>query len=88
MSDELWLKAMKKLETDKSDFSGRDVGIIVGFIDTYKKSIPEGIQTQILRDVSVYKKYDAIAMWVGQGGLIDYEPKFITELVKIFGIEE
>ena len=85
--NELWIKAMNKLKDDKSEFSGRDIGVIVGFIDTYKKPISKGIENQILKDVSIYKKYDAIAMWIGDGGLIEHEPEFIRGLVGLFGIE-
>ena len=87
MTDELCLKAMEKLKTDKSKFDSEDVFKVVGFIYGYPKRISKDIIQQIKKDMGIYKKYDAIAMWVGVGGLIEYESEFITELVRMFGIE-
>lgn len=86
--NKLWINAMNKLKEDRSMFDSDDIFNIVEFINDYKKTMPEGIINQIEKDVRLYKKYDAIAMWVGDNGLISYEPEFITELVKMFGIEE
>lgn len=88
MVNELHNQSMEKLKTDRSDFDTDDIFSIVGFINDYEKVIPEEIINQIKKDVGIYKKYDAIAMWVGVGGLIEYESEFITELVRMFGIEE
>lgn len=86
--NELWIKSMNKLKEDRSKFSNDDIFNIIKFINDYKKIIPEGIVCQIEKDVKIYKKYDAISMWLGDGGLICYEPEFIKELVKMFDIEE
>ncbi len=83
----LWDKAMKKLKIDRGMFSVDDIFRIVK-LEHHEHSLSMGIIEQIKRDVGLYPKYDAIAMWVGDGGLIECEPKFITELVKMFGIEE
>lgn len=83
----LWIKAMNKLNDDKSKFNSDDIFNIVEFINDYKDTMPEGIVNQIEKDVKIYKKYDAIAMWVGDGGLIEHEPEFIKELVGLFGVE-
>ena len=84
----LWIKAMNKLNDDKSKFNSDDIFNIVEFINDYKDTMSEGIVNQIEKDVKIYKKYDAIAMWVDDGGLIEHEPEFITELVGLFGVEE
>ena len=84
----LWNKAMEKLKVDKSKFDSDDIFNIAGLVNDYDYIIREGVIVQIKRDMGIYKKYDAIAMWVGDGGLIEHEPKFITELVKMFGIKE
>jgi len=88
MSKKLWLKAMEKLKIDKSKFSREDIIEITEFINENKNIVSFGVIFQIERDVRTYKKYDAIAMWVGNGGLIEHEPQFIVGLVKIFGIKE
>lgn len=85
--NKLWINAINKLKTDKSKFSIDDMDKIVEFMSNYEKEIQEGIEAQIARDIIVYRKYDAIAMWVGDGGLIEHEPAFIRELVGLFGIE-
>lgn len=86
--NKLWFNAMNKLLEDKSKANINDIRIIDEFIYKYEKGIPEGIIYQIVRDLRFYKKYDAIAMWVGDGGLIENEPEFITELVGLFGVKE
>lgn len=83
----LWIKAMNKLNDDKSMFNSDDVLKVNDFLDDYRDKIPIGIIQQIAKDIEIYKKYDAIAMWVGDGGLIKHEPEFIRELVGLFGIE-
>jgi hypothetical protein len=85
--NELWIKAMNKLKDDKSMFNNDDNFSIANFIHDYKKTIPIDIINQITKDMTTYKKYDAIAMWVGDGGLIEHEPEFVKELVGLFGIE-
>jgi len=85
MKDELWLKSMEKLRSDRSRFNTEDVFKVVGFIYGYSKRIDKGIIEQIKRDMGIYKKYDCTAMWIG--GLMEYEPEFIRELVALFGIE-
>ena len=84
----LWIKAMNKLKTDKSNFNIDGIFYITKFIDEYKKEIPIDIRNQIGYDMTTYKKYDAIAMWVGDGGLIEHEPEFIVGLVGLFDVEE
>jgi len=88
MLNELHNRAMEKLKTDKSRFNSEDVFKVVGFVYGYPKRISKDIIEQIKKDIGIYKKYDAVAMWVGIGGLIEYEPEFIKGLVQIFGIEE
>ena len=85
--NELWIKAMNKLKDDKSKFSSDDTSKLDDFLDEYEGYIPANMIYQIARDIEIYKKYDAIAMWVGDGGLIYHEPEFIKELVKIFDVE-
>lgn len=85
--NELWIKAMNKLKDDKSMFNNDETLELVDFINDYDRTMSQGIIDQIVRDIRTYKKYDAIAMWVGDGGLIEHEPEFIRGLVGLFGIE-
>ena len=87
-NQKLWNKAMGKLKVDRSKFDTDDIFNMVEFINDYDFIIHEGIVIQIKKDIQIYNKYDAIAMWVGSGGLIESEPEFVTELVKMFGIKE
>lgn len=85
--NELWIKAMNKLKEDKSMFSSEDLVIYLNFYNNYKSMVNDGILSQIDEDMRVYKKYDAIVMWLGDGGLVEHEPEFIKGLVKVFGVE-
>lgn len=87
-NDTLWKDAMNKLKEDRSMFNLNDLCILEECINEYNKPIQEGVLNQIEKDMRVYKKYDAIAMWVGYGALIKHEPEFITELVGLFGVTE
>ena len=84
--NKLWINAMNKLKEDKSMFNLNDLCIFDELV--FERDISEGILNQIEKDMKVYKKHDAIAMWVGDGGLIEHEPEFITELVGLFGVKE
>lgn len=86
--NKLWSDATDKLKKDKSKFKSNEVFAIGVLIGGFKETISDGIIEQIIKDVTVYKKYDAIAMWVGDGGLIEYEPDFIIALVSLFGVTE
>lgn len=81
-----WLQAMSKLERDKSRFTDNEIDIINECIDNNETKILDTMRYQIYRDISRYPKYECIALWVRERGLIDHEPEFVRELVKIFGI--
>ena len=83
----LYENAMNKLKIDKSKFTPEDYLKFNAYINGFD-TIKIGVYIQLIEDMATYKKYDVIAMWVGDGGLIEYEPEFITGLVKLFGIKE
>lgn len=86
----LYNKAMEKLKTDKSEFSLEEICSTARLACRERRlgHIDNDVVIQIKNDVVIRRKYDAISIWVGSGGLIEREPEFITELVKIFGIEK
>ena len=86
--NELWINAMNELKKDRSMFNTDDIFNLITFISDYERVMSEDIINQIERDIRIYPKYDAIAMWLGDGGLIDQEPEFITELIGLFGIKK
>lgn len=83
-----WLRAMSKLEKDKSRFTDKEIDIIIEFIDNYEPRILKTMKFQIYRDIERYPKYYCIAIWNRERGLIDHVPEFIINLVEQFGIKE
>lgn len=83
-------KAKEKLKTDESEFSPEEVFSIAKFTcrEYILGHIDSDVLTQIKSDFVIRRKYAVISMWVGSGGLIESEPEFVTELVKMFGIKE
>ena len=83
-----WLQAMSKLEKDKRRFTDEEIDIINNCIDNNETKILDTMRQQIYRDILRYPKYECIALWSRERGLIDHVPEFIINLVKHFGIKE
>ena len=83
-----WLQAMSKLEKNKSKFNEEEIDIINNCIDNNETKILDTMRQQIYRDILRYPKYECIAIWSRERGLIDHKPAFIINLVKQFGIKE
>jgi len=62
----VWQKAMEKLKTDRSKVT--DVARAEILSTATMASVPETFRTQIGRDLHIYPKYDAYAMWVNPKG--------------------
>ena len=86
----LWNKAMEKLKTDKSEFSLEEICNAAKLAGREHRlgHIDDNVLAQIKNDLVIRRKYDAVSIWVGSGGLIEREPEFVTELVGMFGIKE
>ena len=83
-----WLTAMSKLSKDKSRFTDKEIDIINECIDNNEPKILNTMRQQIYRDIVRYPKYECIALWSRERGLIDHKPEFIINLVEQFGIKE
>lgn len=83
-----WLTAMSKLERDKSRFTDKEIDIINECIENNETKILDTMKQQIYRDIERYPKYECIALWSRERGLIDHVPEFIINLVEQFGIKE
>lgn len=83
-----WLQAMVKLEKDKRRFTDNEIDIINNCIDNNEPKILNTMRQQIYRDILRYPKYECIALWSRERGLIDHVPEFIINLVKQFDIKE
>ena len=84
----LWLQAMVKLEKDKSRFTDKEIDIINNCIENNETKILDTMRWQIYRDIVRYPKYECIALWSRERGLIDHKPEFIITLVEQFGVKE
>ena len=83
-----WLQAMVKLEKDKSRFTDEEIDVINNCVDNNEPKILDTMRWQIYRDIERYPKYECIAIWCHERGLIDHVPKFIINLVEQFDIKE
>lgn len=83
-----WLKAMDKLSKDKRKFTDKEIDIINECINKNETKILDTMRWQIYKDILRYPKYECIALWSRERGLIDHVPKFIINIVKQFGIKE
>lgn len=75
---QLWVECMSRLKTDKHMLGRGDIDHIMGVIHP-----PKRIEHQMRSDLRVYPMWDALAMWVGVGGLVEYWPP-IGKLVQAF----
>lgn len=82
--------AFSKLIKDKSKFSQCDIEKINNLIYNvrYESLVYPGIISQINRDIRIYKKWDAICMWLdADSGLARYEPSMIRKItIKLGGL--
>jgi len=83
-----WLKAMDKLSKNKGRFTNKEIDVINNYIENNEIKILDTMRQQIYRDIARYPKYECIALWVRERGLIDHVPEFIINLVSQFGIKE